>query len=141
MYPYGVNGDVKGLQEARSAGISVEKDDLLHLDTRLLSSNLSSGKEETLTAVRGLATTISDKVDALANVLAAAYMSYNRLPQMSAVRGGEATSSPEQEMTQEQGRLEQRLTELRLLIEKSEFLTKWLQGHVSDDAEFPEDQE
>lgn len=133
--------DVKGLQGALPAGISVEKDNLLHLDTRLLSSSLSSGKEETLTAVRGFANTMSDKVDTLANVLAAAYMSYNRLPQMEAVRGSEATSSPEQEMTQEQDRLEQRLTELRLLIEKSEFLTNWLQGHVSDDAEFPEDAE
>ncbi len=136
-----VFADVEGLQGARSIGISVEKDGFLHLDTRLLSSKLSSGKEETMAAARSFANAVSDKVDTLANVLAAAYMSYNRLPQMRAVRGSAETSSPEQEMTQEQGRLEQRLTELRLLIEKSEFLTKWLQGRVSDDAEFPEDEE
>jgi hypothetical protein len=136
-----VLADMDGLQGARSIGISVEKDGLLHLDTRLLSSKLSSGKEETLAAARSVANTVSDKVDALANALAAAYTSYNRMPQMRAVHGGAQTPSPEQEMTQEQGRLEQRLTELRLLIEKSEFLTKWLQGQVSDDAEFPEDAE
>ncbi len=133
-----VLAEVDALQDARSIGISVEKDGLMHLDGRQLLSSLSSDREETIRATHSVANAVSDKVDSLANVLAAVYMSYNRPPQMTAVRGSGGTSSPEQEMTEEQTKLEQRLTELRLLIEKSEFLTLWIQGRVSDDAEFPE---
>jgi hypothetical protein len=108
-----------------SIGLSLTKNGALHLDTSVLVSQMTSNKEETTNAMKGLSSTIYERINYLMQPFAGMYIDDKRVLQLRAAQKDEGASLPDSELQKEQSSLEKRLNELKLLIERSRLLTEW----------------
>ena len=108
-----------------SIGLSLAKNGALHLDTSVLISQMTSNKEETVNAMKGLGSTMYERINYLMHPFAGMYIDDTQVLQLRAAQKDEGASLPDRELQKEQSSLEKRLNELKLLIERSRLLTEW----------------
>jgi hypothetical protein len=125
--------DETALQIGKSIGLYVKDSGLLQLDTSSLSTGLSSNKETALTSLRDFADSLSQKIDYLANPYIGSVVYGKAMAQTHSVHNMQKTPSAEQELTAAQNALNERLKELKVLINQSTVLRDWL-AHKTQDS-------
>jgi hypothetical protein len=120
-----VFNELADFSRMESIGLSLTKNGELHLDTSVLVSQMTSNKEETTNAMKGLSSTIYERINYLMQPFAGMYIDDKRVLQLRAAQKDEGASLPDRELQKEQNSLEKRLNELKLLIDRSRLLTEW----------------
>jgi hypothetical protein len=123
--------ELADFSKMESIGLSLAKNGGLHLDTSILISQMTSHKEETVNAMKGLGNTIYERINYLMHPFTAMYIDDKQVLQLRAAQKGEGASLPDKELKKEQNSLEKRLNELKLLIERSRLLTEWFAQNSS----------
>jgi hypothetical protein len=136
----GIHGTIRNIladettsQIGKSVGIYVKDNGLLQLDTSSLSTSLSSHKEIALTSLRDFSDSLSQKIDYLANLYIGSVVYGKAMALAHSVHGMQKAPSAEQEPTAEQNALNERLKELKVLIDQSTVLRDWL-AHKTQDS-------
>ena len=127
-------GEYEETPNVESISLSFGKNGLLHLDTSVLESDLVSKKEETLNTIKGFGSTLYDRINYFVHPYAGMYLDDKNILQLRATRKDEGASLLNKQLNQEQGALEKRLNELKLLIERSALLTEWFGKHSDSGA-------
>jgi hypothetical protein len=120
-------------QNFQFVGLSIEKDNLLHLDVSALEEALTSSKEETLSAIKGLGSSLYERVNYFANPYSGIYADDKNILQLRASQRDEGAVLQDKQLKKEQGALAKRLDELQFLIERSTLLQNWF----SEDNRLP----
>jgi hypothetical protein len=135
----GMNGPLKivfadgvSFEIGKSVGLIIKENGLLKLDLSSLVTSLSTHKDKTLTNIRDFANNLSDRIDFLANPFIGAYVYNKTILRTHDVTGDEKPSSLEQELTTEQNSLNERLKELKVLIDQSTVVRDWLARKKQD---------
>jgi hypothetical protein len=135
-----VFGELEETPGLESIGLSFGKNGSLRFDPSILISQLTSNKEETINVMKGLGNTIYERTNYLIHPYSAMYIDDKDILQLSAARKDEGASLPERELNKEQSKLEKRLNELKLLIERSRLLTEWFTKNENISADDPEEE-
>lgn len=117
--------EFENISDIQLTGLSLGKNGSLRLDTSFLASQLTSNKDETVNAMRGLGNTIYERINYLMHPCTGMYVNDKNILQLKATQEDERASLPERELSKEQSALEKRFNELRLLIESSRLLAEW----------------
>jgi hypothetical protein len=131
-----VIGEFEDIGNIESMGFSLGRNSSLHLDTSILLSQLTSGKEEAVNVMKGLGNTIYERINYFMHPYAGMYIEDKNILQLRATQKDEGVSLLNKELKKEQNSLEKRLNELKLLIERSRLLTEWF---TQNGSMFPND--
>jgi hypothetical protein len=133
-----VFNEFEDLPNAESIGFSLGKNGSLRLRTSILVSQLTSNRGETINVMKGLGSEIYDRINYLMQPYTGVYIDDKNILQLRALQKDEGASLPDKELSKEQGTLEKRLNELKLLIERSRRLNEWFTQNVNISADNPE---
>ncbi|MBA4389329.1 MAG: hypothetical protein C0399_00100 [Syntrophus sp. (in: bacteria)] len=112
-------------QKAQMIGLSIEKNNLLRLDMPTLEGAISSNREETLNTIKGLGSSLYERINYFVHPYAGIYADDKQILQLRASQKDEGALLLDKQLNKEQGGLEKRLNELQLLIERSTLLKQW----------------
>jgi hypothetical protein len=131
-----VISEFENISNTESIGLSRGKNGSLHLDTSILLSQLTSGKEEAVNVMKGFGNAIYERINYLIHPYAGIYIDDKNILQLRATQKDEGASLFDKESKKEQNSLEKRLNELKLLIDRSRLLTEWF---TQNSSMFPND--
>ena len=126
-----ING-FEQFQEVEPIGLTLAKDGLLRLNTSVMATQLSSKKEETIGALKDFGSMLSERINYFVNPYPGIYADDKKILQLKGAQKDEGASLLNKEIETQQGRLEKKLKELQLLIERSSMLKEWFSGSGAD---------
>ncbi len=122
-------------QKAQAIGLSIGKNNLLRLDASTFEGALASNKEETLSTLNGLGSSLYERINYFVHPYAGIYTDNKEVLQLRASQKDESALLLDKQLNKEQGGLEKRLNELQLLIERSILVKQWFAEDNATQAE------